>query len=200
MYSGSSQNLLDSTQMMSMQEEARSRKLSSEVMKNRLYESVLTSPQRKRSQRTAMHASVMNHDIYSDEVTEMYMHTTRMAMSMPVTPATSNRTTPCTSPTMKRRNFIFSIFSRSQTMDFSDDMSDICDDNDDNNVRGIATIFSPQPKCIPAKKWAPRVESEKTDDASSSSPVEEEAKLVLQDVPLAKLKKRRSHSPTDMDL
>ena len=60
--------------MMSMQEDAKSRKLSSEVMKNRLYESVLVSPHRKRSQRAAMHASVMNGDVYSDEVTEMYMH------------------------------------------------------------------------------------------------------------------------------
>ena len=192
--------------MMSMQEDAKSRKLSSEVMKNRLYESVLVSPHRKRSQRAAMHASVMNGDVYSDEVTEMYMHPTRMAMSMPVTPATSTRTTPCTSPTMKRRNFLFNIFSRSQTMDFGDDMSDIYDDNDDT-VRGIATIFSPQPKCIPAKRWAPHTDGDGENVTaaaanSDSSPTQEDvqAKIVLQDVPRSKLKQRRSRSPGDMDL
>ena len=51
---GSSQDLtLDSGRQMDLSEDARSRKISAEVMKHRLYESVITSPRRRRySQRS----------------------------------------------------------------------------------------------------------------------------------------------------
>lgn len=192
-----------------MQEEARSRKLTSEVMKNRLYESVVVSPRRKRTP-GGLNASMLGGDMYTDEVTQFYMHPTRMAMSVPVTPAASARTTPCHSPSASRR-FLFGLFSsaqHSQTMDFSevDDVntngSMVCGDD----TRGIASIFSPVPKCIPANRWAPRVESEQLNEpllvTSPEADADAAAAIILQDVPRSRIKSasRRSPSPSDMDL
>ena len=114
-----------------------------------------------------------------------------MAMSMPVTPATSNRTTPCGSPTSARR-FLYGFFSRSQTMDFSDDVTDTCCDD----TRGITSIFSPQPKCIPAvnnNRPSPRMEDERVMVSEQAA-----ARIILQDVPHKS--HRRSASPKDMEL
>ena len=190
---GSSQNLLDSTQLLSLQEDARSRKLTTEVMKSRLYDSVTSSPSRRRqlnSSRMAASMLAAEGDIYSDEVTQFYMHPSRMAMSVPVTPATSARTTPCHSPTSARR-FLFGLFSRSQTMD---QMTE-----EDDNTKGIGSIFSPQPKCIPAAA-AQKPPLPPREDASASGEGQADGgeKFILSDPPPPK--QRRSQSPTDMEL
>ena len=131
-------------------------------------------------------------DVYSDEVTQFYMHPSRMAMSMPVTPATSTRTTPCHSPTSTRR-FLFGLFSRSQTMD------NMCDEEEAS--KGIASIFSPHPKCIPASARKPPLPPAKH-DAPAAAEVDQQQtsaeKFVLAVPPPPK--QRRSQSPTDMEL
>ena len=132
-----------------------------------------------------------------------------MAMSMPATPATSQRTTPAHSPTQNRK-FMFGFFSRGNTPYGNtpeDELMDIdmCEQEDGmvDNSQGLASIFSPKPKYIPGARWVPRLdkdESPKRPSIGDGSGLGEEiigggGDLVLQDVPKAKQGRKMSKSP-----
>ena len=138
---GSTQNLLDSNRMLSMQEDVHSHRISSEVMKNRLYESVIMSPHHRR-----MSQSTSNN--FSE-----YNPFKRMVFSMPVTPAHSGNASPTNSPTLttKRRQFRFGYHSREMTPRMMSPEREISEDGFDiSSCQGLASIFRPIPKVIRA--------------------------------------------------
>ena len=109
-FSGSTQDLsLDTMRRMSMQEDARSHRISAEVMKQRLYESVVVSPRHRRQSLRAMSSSAEE----QDEI-QLFARGARMAQSLPVTPAVtpgaSQNTSPLQSPTSNKR-FSYSHYS-----------------------------------------------------------------------------------------
>ena len=75
-----------------MQEDARSHRISAEVMKQRLYESVITSPRRRRQS-----ISRIGNGDHQDEI-QLFARGARMAQSLPVTPAVTPGTSQNTSP------------------------------------------------------------------------------------------------------
>ena len=136
----------------------------------------------------SMHNSFLQpsgEDVLTDEVTRYYMHPTRLAMSVPVTPASSSRTTPCGSPT-QNRSFLYNMFPRQAEEDVPDGGVSGDGDSGGGDQRGLASLFSPQPKYVPAARWTPRVEREQQEWAPEP--------LLLQDVPKAK---KRSPSPME---
>ena len=152
---------------MDLSEDAKSHKISSEVMKHRLYESVITSPRRRRFS----HRS----DYWSGD--GGFYGMARMAQSLPVTPAITPAVTPGhsqnTSPTHSprgSRRFMFGLFSSDHQDD--DDTMQI-EINDTVGARGLATILKPHPKYIAAhqtrstrgeKNTEPGEEPMQTDD------------------------------------
>jgi hypothetical protein len=78
---------------------------------------------------------------------------------------------------------MFGFFSNKNTPD--DDFMDVdmFEDVGDPSCKGIASIFKPQPKCVPGARWAPRIEQDE---------LMTDKKMLLQDVP--KGKGRNSHS------
>ena len=139
-----SRSKLDAGSLMSMQEDARSRRISSEVMKHRLYESVVTSPRRRRMS--------LNYGAMDDSA--QGFSKAFMIQSLPVTPAHSQYGSPETSPTEQRR-FLFGYFSRGTTpLVRTPSEEDMCIDSNDipeeDSWKGLASMFNPQPRCIPA--------------------------------------------------
>lgn len=142
--SGSTQNLLDPAKMMTMQEDARSRRISAEVMKHRLYESVVTSPRRRRFS--------MRMDYYGNTPECEVKNFSRMVQSVPVTPAHSEAVTPAQSPTGEKK-FLFGFFSRGTTPRGhtpDDELNCSIEEVEENrgSTTGLASLFQPQPRCI----------------------------------------------------
>ena len=75
-----------------MQEDAKSHRISAEVMKHRLYESVITSPRCRRQS-----LSRINSEEHQDEI-QLFARGARMAQSLPVTPAVTPGTSKNPSP------------------------------------------------------------------------------------------------------
>ena len=144
-YIGSSQNLLEPAKMMTMQEDARSRRISAEVMKHRLYESVVTSPRRRRFS--------MRMDYYGTTPECEMKSFSRMVQSVPVTPAHSETVTPAQSPTGEKK-FLFGFFSRGTTPRGhtpDDELSRSIEEVEENigSTTGLNSLFEPpQPRCI----------------------------------------------------
>jgi len=142
---------MDPAKLMSMQEDAHSRKISSEVMKQCLYESVIASPYR-RQRRMSMRPNDyrgLSSSTYSgagDGDTGM-MSYSRMVQSMPVTPAQSQTVTPAVSPTTLKRFRAFT--SRCATPDEGNDRSlEVAEDS----WKGLASLFKPCPRYISASR------------------------------------------------
>ena len=161
-FTGSSQNLnqLDPVRRMNLQEDARSRRISAEIMKHRLYESVITSPRRRRLSVRADYMGVRP----ADEIAEMqsFQYTSRMAQSLPVTPAHSQNVTPIQSPTSSRR-FFFGFFSRGTTPEEDDRCLHPAPPSNQDSWKGLASIFKPSPRCIPVVR-APSITDMREDN------------------------------------
>ena len=183
-----------------MQEDARSRRISAEVMKHRLYESVIVSP---RHRRLSMRAD-------GDHADSGYSYS-RMAMSMPVTPAHSHNVTPQHSPTSSSRRFHWpGWFSRGTTplagttpTEEQVDGGSIMEVEEDS-WKGLACLFKPQPKYVPAGRWSQNIESEEQEmdiEGRRTSPVQQETEnggVFLRDVP--KRQKRSPSPPADQEM
>lgn len=126
---------------MSMQEDARSRRISSEVMKHCLYESVISPYRRRLSMRPDYR--------FAQPYSRM------MVQSMPVTPAQSQAVTPLHSPTgIKRFRAFLShrTTPRNSTPNGEEDEETVEEslEVDDDSWKGLASLFRPQPRYIPA--------------------------------------------------
>jgi len=169
---GSTDHLSNTSSFMNMQEDAKSRKISAEIMKHRLYESVVTSPRRRRQSMTPggymtprdyrdrMSISTDEDDVQFDDQGSLTGAWTpqRYIQSMPVSPATSTRTTPMGSPKSERRSFTGYVrnrtvseagtrsgfYSRGTTPDHETHAGIATED------QGLASIFRPVPRVISA--------------------------------------------------
>jgi hypothetical protein len=164
--SGSSQNLLDPVKLMSMQEDAKSRRISAEVMKHSLYASVISSSPYHRRQ-SMYHGDYrrgrppsMHGDMNVDNAATPVM--SRFVQSLPVSPAQSHDTTPAHSPTALRQFRMFlshTTTPRNMTPDGLDDGSSTTLDVEEDSWKGLASLFKPRPRYIPATPTAAMSES-----------------------------------------
>lgn len=149
--SGSSQNLLDPVKMMSMQEDAKSRKISSEVMKHCLYESVLSPSKRRFSMRPTEYCNMSVSEYGDDPDPRSYA---RMVQSLPVTPAQSQTVTPLHSPRTSRRFRAF--FSCGLSPRNANPEEDDCSfEVEEDSWKGLPSLFRPRPRYIPASGVRP---------------------------------------------
>jgi len=119
---GCTQQLLDQTRMLSMQEDAYCHRISAEVMKHCLYQPVAPCRRRflSRAHRTSKSAQVMQ--------------------SLPVTPGQSSATSPVLTPTTSYS--CFAIFSCTTTPHAtSPEPPDVGD-------QGLASVLSPRPRYV----------------------------------------------------
>ena len=191
---------------MSMQEDARSRRISSEVMKHRLYESVVTSPRRRR---VSVHAGYYGGQIVNDMMTSSQGYSKAfMIQSLPVTPAHSQHPSPEGSPTMLRK-FTYGYFSRGATpRERTPSEEDMCVDTDipeEDSWKGLASMFKPQPRCIPAvdsscHSYVCSVDEEMANGAAKGGGMAVDGGLVLEAPPRAKMSKKRTRSPASRAL
>ena len=195
---GSTQNLLDPAKMMSMQEDAHSRRISTEVMKNRLYESVVTSPRKRRF------SMRVDYGMSRSDVVDPQAYA-RMVQSLPVSPAHSQSITPAHSPTSNSR-YMFGFFSRGATPHcmtpeelVEDEMSEM--ECEDAHWKGLACLFKPQPRYIPGARYSHGFEEnmecdEQQGRESPLLPPPEYPGILLKTVPRAR---KRAPSP-DQDM
>ena len=191
---------------MSMQEDARSRRISSEVMKHRLYESVVTSPRRRR---VSVHAGYYGGQIVNDmSSSQGYSNKSFMIQSLPVTPAHSQYPSPEGSPTSLRK-FTFGYFSRGATpRERTPSDEDMCVDTDipeEDSWKGLASMFKPQPRCIPGvgsshHSYVCSVNEEVANGAAIGGDMSGDGGLVLEAPPRAKISKKRTRSPVSRAL
>ena len=135
-------------------------------MKHKLYESVITSPRRRRFS----HRS----DCWSGD--GGFYGMARMAQSLPVTPVVTPAVTPGqsqnTSPThspRSSRQFMFGFFSRGGRGDEDDTMQiEIPEDGSNVGARGLASILKPHPKYIAAYQSRRARRAERYGGAGSS--------------------------------
>ena len=138
---GSSQNLLSPSNILSVQEDAKYKRISSEVMKHRLYESVVHSQRRRRFSARSPMLSASSNDV---------MAFVRTMKSMPVTPAHSGAASPTeNSPTSSRR-FPFRFLSRGATPRALSPEREESGGEDGTFCLGIASVLRPIPKVIRA--------------------------------------------------
>lgn len=155
--SGSAQNLLDPAKMMSMQEDARSRKISSEVMKRCLYRSVAAPCRRRIANR--MSCSITPNDAGGNSASLSAGFYQRKMLSLSVTPMESLRVTPSQSPTEDRR-FFYGFLSHGPTprstspVPFDGGEREIDARNEGDDAKGLASLFRPQPTCVVARVWS----------------------------------------------
>jgi hypothetical protein len=137
---GSSAALLDPSRLMSMQEDARCRKISAEVMKHCLYKSV--APCRRRA---------LNRSSTGGAVTSNQSSSSRAVRSMPATRGPSTATTPMLSPSVSY-SFFDSVFSRGATPRATSPITPNCDA--DHSLpfedEGLASLFKPRPRYVRA--------------------------------------------------
>ena len=140
------QNLLDPAKMMSLQEDARSHKITTEVMKANLYKSV-TRP-RSRYYRMPNSRTWSSNNADEEETAEQSsLWLPNYYQSLPPTPLMSGRTTPNTSPT---RSFSFR-FSRGTTPRCTSP-SRILEEVEEETNEGLAGVLKPRPRFIKANQ------------------------------------------------
>lgn len=132
---GSTQNLLDPTKMMTLQDDARCRRISCEVMKRCLYKS--DAPCRRRA---------LNR-MYSSGSSAAAR--ARMVQSMPVTPAQSHTVSPAHSPT-NMTGSLYTFLSRGTTPRAVTPEREDDEGTDDCCDAGIASVLRPQPRYVRA--------------------------------------------------
>ena len=165
--SGSSQNInMNPSGMMSMQEDAKSRRISTEVMKHRLYESVVTSPRRRRM---SVRGDFMTQSAAEEQYISNFYDSARFIQSMPVTPAHSKNVTPAHSPTSGRK-FLFGYFSRGTTPTTPDiESKTLGEERASDGGEGLGSLFRPRPRFVSAHDV--RVDESEPMDCSDSSDV-----------------------------
>jgi len=142
-----------------MQEDARSRKISTEVIKRSLYKSV-TAPCRRRMMNRMSYCSTSSR-LLDDSMSQSQPATSlssqaRMFQSLPVTPAQSLAVTPAHSPT-GNKTFFYGFLSRGTTPRcttpeprpeelFAEQ------EIDEQDCRGLATLFRPHPRYVSASE------------------------------------------------
>ncbi|ESO09337.1 hypothetical protein HELRODRAFT_168308 [Helobdella robusta] len=140
---GSMQNMLDPSKMMSMQEDARTHKISAEIMKHSLYKSV-AGPSRRRFRSRMAYSQTWSDDPNSLNQSNSWYP--RYYMSLPQTPVESGRTSPVSSPTRKFPN---RFFSRGTTPRCSSPIQIV---EEDEESQGLASILKPRPRFIRANQ------------------------------------------------
>lgn len=169
---GSSQDLsLDNGRLMDMQDDAKSRRISAEVMKHRLYESVVQSPRRRRF---SMRMDYFGH---GSPMPDEGLHPSRYVQSLPVTPAHSSNVSPVHSPTLQRR-FPFGFFSRGTTPD--EERKPI---GEGDGFPGLAGILKPYP-ATPENEEPPEGPSEGPQAMETSCDAENKPESRLMPPPL----------------
>jgi len=155
---GSTQNLLDPVKLFSMQDDARSHRISSEVLKRSLYSSVISSsPYRRRqsmqtgdyrrSRPPSMHSEAPSNPNYVSVPVAA-----RWAQSLPVSPAESHVTSPIHSPTnLHHWNTFMSrgATPRNSTPDAMEFGSTSTLDVEEDSWKGLPSLFKPRPRYIP---------------------------------------------------
>jgi hypothetical protein len=154
---GSTQNLVDPARFMSMQEDARCRKISSEVMKRCLYR-----PDMPGRRRTYSRMSTSMRGSTDGSSSQSYA---RMFQSLPATPAQSLTVTPAHSPTNMRGSF-FSFLSRGATPRAMTPETEEEEPDEPECDAGLASVLRPQPRYVCA--FPPRLD-ESVDEASSQA-------------------------------
>jgi len=149
-YAGSTQNLLDPTKLMTLQDDARCRRISSEVMKRCLYKS--DAPCRRRAYGRMYSSSAR----------------ARMVQSMPVTPAQSHSVSPAHSPT-NMTGSLYAFLSRGTTPRAVTPETEDGEEEDEECDAGIASVLRPQPRYVRA--LPPRLDevADETDDTASDA-------------------------------
>jgi len=155
---GSTQDLLDPVKLFSMQDDARSHRISSEVLRRCLYSSVIsTSPYRRRqSVQTGDYRRgrppSMHSDTSYDPARASLPVASRWAQSLPVSPAQSHVTSPIHSPTnLHHYNTFMSrgATPRNSTPDSMDYGSTSTLDVEEDSWKGLPSLFKPRPRYIP---------------------------------------------------
>jgi len=156
---GSTQDLLDPVKLFTMQDDARSHRISSEVLKRCLYSSVISSSpyRRRQSAQTSeyrrgcrppsMHSEVSPEPNYGSAPAA-----SRWVQSLPVSPAQSHVTSPIHSPTNLHRFDTFMSRGATPRNSTPDDMecgSTSTLDVEEDSWKGLPSLFKPRPRYIP---------------------------------------------------
>jgi len=138
-----------------MQDDARSHRISSEVLKRCLYSSVISSsPYRRRQSdhRRAGRPPSMHGDAasYYEPIRSSMPAPSRWAQSLPVSPAQSHVTSPIHSPTNLHHTFMSrGATPRNSTPDCMDYGSTSTLDVEEDSWKGLPSLFKPRPRYIP---------------------------------------------------
>ena len=135
--------MLDSAKMMSLQDDAQSRRISSEVLRRCLYKSVAAPCKRRITNRKSYCSPSSSFIDSPGDIRERHK---KLFMSVPVTPSQSLAVTPSHSPTENRSFFGFLSHSTTPRC-----VSPVCpEDDEENSCKGLASIFQPQPRYVSA--------------------------------------------------
>ena len=168
MSTGSTQNLLDPVKLFSMQDDARSHRISSEVLKRCLYSSVISSSpyRRRQSVQTGDYRRSRPPSMHSDAPSNPSRGslpvTSRWAQSLPVSPAQSHVTSPIHSPTNLHHLNPFMSYGatpRNSTPDSMDGGSTTTLDVEEDSWKGLPSLFKPRPRYIPGAPMRGMAES-----------------------------------------
>jgi len=155
---GSTQDLLDPVKLFAMQDDARSHRISSEVLKRCLYSSVISSSPYRRRQ--SVHTgdyrrgrpSSMHGDASLEPSRNSMPVSSRWVQSLPVSPAQSHVTSPIHSPTNLHH---FSAYMshgttpRNSSPDGTECGSTSTLDVEEDSWKGLPSLFKPRPRYIP---------------------------------------------------
>lgn len=145
LHTGSTQNLLSPSNVLNLQEDAKYKRISSEVMKHRLYESVVHSSRRRRFSTRSPTSSSSSNDV---------MAFVRTMRSMPVSPSHSGAVSPTepSSMTSSRRMPFRMFLSRGATPRALSPEREESGGEDDTACLGLASVLRPVPRVIRANK------------------------------------------------
>jgi len=155
---GSTQDLLDPVKLFAMQDDARSHRISSEVLKRCLYSSVISSSPYRRRQSVQTHdyrrsrPPSMHGDASSEPSRNSVPVSSRWVQSLPVSPAQSHVTSPIHSPTTLR-HFSACVSRgttpRNSSPDGTEYGSTSTLDVEEDSWKGLPSLFKPRPRYIP---------------------------------------------------
>lgn len=176
---GSTQSLLDPLKMMSLQDDAKDRRITAEIMKRHLYESVVTAKRPRhlsvRTDRGGFYGSSWSLAGESD----VSLPCGLMTQSMPVTPSHGSADiSPARTPTGtnggRSRLSYFRLHSRRGTT------SGACSshlaengylEEEEESCMGLISIFNPQPRYVAVQRSHSGRNSTQADDGKASTPL-----------------------------